>query len=224
MNIIILIIASNDGKYMEMQEIWKRYWKKHPHIKCFFIKNDPNLSENILLLEDTIYYKCEESIRPGVLYKTVYGINYCLNHFEFDYIFRTNLSSMLDLYKMYDYITHNANFDYGALIGEDWHTKQLFGAGCGFFLSKNACQHLVKNAYLLKTEEMDDVAIGILLLPIFGIKPISRCDIENLDDESYTITDDSFHYRCKSDHEHHLTIEIMNKLFKKIYLTDDLIL
>ena len=220
MNIIILIIASNDGKFIEMQEIWKRYWKKHPRIKCFFIKNDPNLSENILLLEDTIYYKSEESIRPGVLHKTVYSIEYCLNHFEFDNIFRTNLSSMLDLYKMYDYITHNAIFDYGALIGEEWDTKQLFGSGCGFFLSKYACQYLVKNAYLLKTEEMDDVAIGILVLPTFGIKPISRCDINNLDDESYIITDDTFHYRCKSDGEHHLTIEIMNKLFKKIYLTD----
>jgi hypothetical protein len=71
---------------------------------------------------------------------------------------------------------------------------------------------------------MDDVAIGILLLPEFGIKPISRCDINNLDNHSYIIADDLFHYRCKSDGEHHLTIEIMNKLYRKIYLTDDSIL
>ena len=131
-----------------------------------------------------------------------------------------NLLVIFYYYKMYDFILQNANFDYGALIGEYYETKQVFGAGCGFFLSKNACQYLVKNAFMLKKELLDDVAIGILLLPKFGIKPIPRCDINNLDDESYIISEDIFHYRCKSNHEHHLTMEIMNKLFKKIYLTD----
>ena len=88
---IILIIASNDGKFIEMQEIWRKYMNIYPNIKSFFIQNDSSIEEDILLNEEenTIYFKEKESYLPGITNKTILAIDYCLQTHDFDYIYRT---------------------------------------------------------------------------------------------------------------------------------------
>lgn len=218
-NIIVLIIASDNEKYIKMQDIWRKYMNNHPNIKSFFIKNDPTITEDVMLNENenTIYSKNIETYIHGILSKTLNAINYCFNNFDFDYIYRTNLSSMIELNKLYKYISTTDPFHYGAVIGN--YNGILFGSGSGFFLSKEACIYLLINHRRLSDECIaDDVCIGILLEPIYGIKPIRRCNIESLCDDNYVIEDDLFHYRCKFDNDHSLTIDIMQKLYNKLYI------
>ena len=73
-SLIILIIASDYiDNYVKMQQIWKLYMNTHPHIKSFFIKENNQLTTPLLIDEDndTIYVKCEPSLSPGVLIKTI---------------------------------------------------------------------------------------------------------------------------------------------------------
>lgn len=221
MNIIILIIASSNHKrYIEMQEIWRKYMNMHPNIKSYFIKNDASIEEDIILKEEenTIYCKEIECYIPGITNKTMLAIHYCLEHYHFDYIYRTNLSSVLHLQNLYDFCLKNS-LNYGGVIGN--HEGNNFASGSGFFLSKEACIYLTTyKEKLLKHQYIDDVCIGILLEPIFGIQPIDRCNI-NIDDrdnnEKYIISKNLFHYRCQSDHDHWYTTHIMNKLYDIIY-------
>jgi hypothetical protein len=219
MKIIILIIASsNHDKYIEMQEIWRKYMNMYPNIQSYFIKNDPSIEQDVLLKEDTIYCRENETYMPGITNKTVLAIDYCLQHYQFDYIYRTNLSSVLHLQNLYEFCLNNS-LNYGGVIGN--HEGINYASGCGFLLSKEACIYLITHKEkLLKHQYLDDVCIGIILKPIFGIQPINRCDIyiEDRDNnEKYIVNKDLFHYRCKSDHDHWYTTHIMNKLYDMIY-------
>jgi hypothetical protein len=103
--IVVLIIASDfENHYIEMQAIWKKYMNIHPNIVCYFIKSDINIQDDIVIDENTIYVKNEESLIPGIYNKTIEAIKYCLKNIDYDYIYRTNLSSLIDMDQMYSFI------------------------------------------------------------------------------------------------------------------------
>ena len=113
--IIILIISSNNIEYYKnMRDIWKKYMNNHQNVSSFFIENDSSINEEIIVdkKNNIIYYKDEESYIPGILNKTIKVIDYCIKNFDFDYIYRTNLSSVVNFDKLYSYLQNNNNIDY----------------------------------------------------------------------------------------------------------------
>ena len=119
-----------------MQQIWRKYMNNHSNIKSYFIKNKIDINEDIIVNqeENTIYVKNNENLIPGILQKTIKSFEYCLQNFEFDYIYRTNLSSFIDLNKAYHFLENN-KVDYGSCC-LDIHIDLHFASGCGFILSK----------------------------------------------------------------------------------------
>jgi len=214
MKIIVLIIASDTDYYNNMKEVWKTYMNIHPNFTTFFICNQPDIPEDIIVKENTIYIKDNESYIPGILNKTIKSFEYCLNNFEFDYIYRTNLSSFIDFYKAYDYLD-KIKFNYGG-CGIGYHEKTYFASGCGFILSREGVKTLVDNKNLLDYNIYDDVAIGKLLTKYYNIISLPRVDITNTNDERLYNDVNTFHYRCKCE-VFHDTIIIFNKLKEKIY-------
>ena len=101
MKIIILILANDSGIYLECQKLWKTYMNLHPNIKSYFIKFNPELTTDILVDNNTIFIKGNESFITGCLIKTLESINYVLKNEDFDFIFRTNMSSVVNLNNLY---------------------------------------------------------------------------------------------------------------------------
>ena len=220
MNIIILIIANDDNEsYIEMQQIWRKYMNNHSNIKSYFIKNKIDINEDIIVNqeENTIYVKNNENLIPGILQKTIKSFEYCLQKFEFDYIYRTNLSSFIDLNKAYHFLENN-KVDYGSCC-LDIHIDLHFASGCGFILSKKMVNILINNQNLINYKIIDDVAIGELLIDKlnYNIFNISRYDVQNINDIIFNNDTHIFHFRCKSDDKHINTISYLNKMFTKIY-------
>jgi hypothetical protein len=224
--IIILIISSNNfSEYADMYEIWKKYMNIHPNIQSFFIENDKFLDRDVVLNKEnnTIYCKGEENYIPGILNKTIKSIDYCLNNLEFDYIYRTNLSTVVNLDKLYSYVkNNNDNINYAGNISK----KNNFIYGTGILLSKNACQKLVSDKSLINHDIIDDVAIAIKLKEYYKMINIDRYWIENTDDkllndnEYYNIITNrpTYEFRCKSKIDSHkLTVLIMSTIYDKIY-------
>jgi hypothetical protein len=218
-NIIILIIDSDCCKeHVEMRDIWKKYMNTHPYIKSFFIRNNPNIGCDVLINEEsnTIFVNGFENYVPGIFNKTVESIRYCLNNFNFDYIFRTNLSSFLILDKLYNFICSNNYINYGGAVG--FHNNISFASGCGLFLSKNACDFLVKYDKSNIYQYPDDVLIGFILTQKYKLDAVVRIEIGasgRLDSPYLTHAEiNAFHYRCNIELGHHLyTVEIMNTLY-----------
>ena len=141
MKIIILIIASDEQPvYIQMQNIWKKYMNLNPNILSYFIKfknmNNPIEIIEIDDLNNTIWVNGNESYIPGILDKTIKVIKFLLKTQTFDFIYRTNLSSFLNLDRLYNYIIKNNHINYAG------PRDPTFISGSGFFLSLKACNYL----------------------------------------------------------------------------------
>jgi hypothetical protein len=124
---------------------------------------------------------------------------------HYDFIWRTNLSSVLDFRGLHAYISglqSSVGF-YGGYIGKA--SSYFFASGAGFLMSRDVASYLVTNKHLLRWDLIDDVAIGALLDPRFGLVPIDRCWV----DENFSGCPDVFHFRCES-YLHLRTVEFMN--------------
>ena len=215
-SVIILIIASdNTDYYINMQKIWKLYMNTHPSIKSFFIKEKDTITNELELDHDTIYTKCKPSLIPGILIKTIKSIKYINDNYNFDYLFRTNLSSFIDLNKLYDFI-QNKQFNYGAVQGI--HNGIKFGSGCGFFLSKEASLYLLNQDINYNNGLYDDVEIG-RVLSSYEFYNVNRIDFilfqEDLVDKIKK--SNVFHFRCKNEFNMNVTIYNLVKMYELFY-------
>ena len=119
MKIIILIIADDTKQYyIDMQNIWKKYMNTHKQIKSYFIKFSQTIENNIIDEENnTIWIKGIETYIPGILDKTIKSFEHLIkNNIEFDYVIRTNLSTIVLLDNLYNYLLTNPT-DYAGPIG-----------------------------------------------------------------------------------------------------------
>ena len=218
MQLIILILANDTDVYLEMQKMWKIYMKTHPNIKSFFIKYKQELADDIILTDDTIFIKGKESIIPGCLDKTIKSIEFLLKNMNFDFIFRTNMSSVVDLNKMYNLL--NENIECAGVIGN--YCGKKFVSGAGMLMNKKLCELLINNKSSINYNVIDDVSIGKFLTDKnINIIALTRFETYNYENKLELITNDMiknyYHFRCKSDENHKNTVALMSKIIKLIY-------
>ena len=161
----------------------------------------------------TLFVKGDECLIPGILHKTIEALSYFLSlNSAFDFVWRTNLSSVVDFDGLHKYVSNidkHTGF-YGGYVGKA--LDMFFVSGAGFLMSRDVAEYLVANKASLRYDLIDDVAIGALLEPKFGIVPIDRCWIQT---GVENIRKDVFHYRCES-YMHARTVEFMKHVIKQL--------
>ena len=138
---------------------------------------------------------------------------------EYDYVFRTNLSSYIDKKMIHEYLLDKPKSDYySGFIGNV--DRNIFGqyvdlieyaSGSGIVLSKDLVDFLIENKDEMDNDSLiDDVAIGQLLNKN-GIYPyfLNRIDILNTNVSNFS----HFFYRLKSDNRD-LDIKNMYEIYK----------
>jgi hypothetical protein len=106
-----------------------------------------------------------------------------------------------------------------APIEAEFDSHIRFASGSGFLLSREAVQYLLDNAEsslsatsLLRRDLIDDVAIGALLEPQFGIVHLDRCRMKTGEENIARMVElGIFHFRCET-YQHERTVEFMNKV------------
>jgi hypothetical protein len=73
-------------------------------INFFFIEFKEDQEEDVIEINNTLYFKGTESITPGIIIKTTLAINYLKNNYEYDFLFRTNLSTLININNLCKYI------------------------------------------------------------------------------------------------------------------------
>jgi len=221
MRLIVLVLANDNAEYNEMQNLWRLYMNKHNYITSFFIKYKEDLIEDIVINDDVILIKGRETVIPGCLDKTVRSIEHLLKNMEFDFILRSNMSSVFDLSKLYDKL--NEKLSYAGFIGYYNNNQKKYVSGAGILFNKETCIYLTNNKHMLNYNIVDDVAIGELLEKNENIiiTPLTRFEVYKYKDNLGLITEDTIkeyhHFRCKSDGRQNTTIEIMKKVIGLIY-------
>jgi len=197
------------------------------------IANDGPLSDTVEFDRDamTIYVKGNETYIPGILNKTVEAIRAI--GLEYDFVWRTNLSSVLDFDGLLRYCRGLNPLPKGGLrcvfyagytgladvtTNKDIDSNIRFASGSGFLLSREAVHYLIDNEALLRRDLIDDVAIGALLEPRFGIVHLDRCRIKTGEENvSHVVSCGVFHFRCET-FKHERTVEFMNMVDRALCL------
>lgn len=189
--VIISIISSEFVPYDLLEDTIRETWLNlnSNSVPVYFYYGS-NESEN-KIIDDKIYINTTESFE-NVGIKTLKMYEFLYNNFDFDYIFRTNLSSYIDIDKLYSFLDNKSksNF-YCGFMG--CHEGIDFCGGAGYFLSKDLVKLIVENKNLWETSHMDDVIVA-KILKSFGVCPIEGTRFDFPSDNPPM---DYFHYRVK---------------------------
>ena len=227
--IMTVLDGGSNSIYDQMREIWNLYRKcREPNVYVYFLKYSDNASlfpDNQKYYMDepnaTLYQYGVETVIPGILEKTRGAIEYFCETTEFDYFYRTNLSSVFDFDTMLEYLENNPT-EYGGRL-ENAFDQYQFASGSGYVLSRSSCDIFLNHfdEMLSDTTLFDDVAVGKIMQKYVNMTFIPRVNFAYTDDpDILNILENDFkgiyHYRCLSDSEHTKTIFYMQKIYTKI--------
>jgi len=202
MKVLMLVISSDTFPvYKHHREVWRTYMKSHPDVHCYFIEYRPlvfvpTLSADTLTLRGVERY-------GTILGKTLESLEYFLTRRLYDYVVRTNLSSVWDFKALLAYLeTLPRDRVYTGQTSVNPDTGLEFASGSGFVMSADVARTLLANQRIALTlPAFDDVAIAKALLAS-GIRPQPQPRVDFISLAHYTEHHDkipagSFHYRMK---------------------------
>ena len=203
--------------YTHHKDVWKRYMTLYENITCLFLEFHPE--KDRVIEDNTLYIKGSESYHPGLLEKTLAAFEYFADTLEYDYIIRTNLSSLWNFPALLNHLnTLPKEGVYSGFIG--YYGKIQYISGSGFILSPDTLKLLVKhkNDFALPNI-MDDIDIGFILEKV-GVKlaPGRRHDFDSIESyNSYKYDDTVYHYRFRWNAGREGEIDGMMNLLDSIY-------
>lgn len=206
-SVCVLMISNPSRVYSEMKRIQRNYVdtlfqrqvdSSYYYLNCptigfrfYFLEFRSSQTEPIVedTSENILYIRGEESYVPGILDKTIQGIEYVIGKYSPDYIIRSNLSTILD-YPRWLSMLETGTFPKENVYASpffmelQWtdpafgiHDTSLFGLpfGCGacILLTSDIASYLVEEYHrgTLNRTIVDDVSIGKLLYDAYCSHP-----------------------------------------------------
>jgi hypothetical protein len=213
--ILILVIACNKDPYIDLERECREMWAAYclSNITILFLHSSLEYSDSFLD-GSTLYVNGAEEI-CNVGYKMLHAFSYCLQNIEFDYIYRTNLSSYINQIGLYNYAQSLPdNNVYKGVVGQFGNIS--FASGCGYFISKDLVRYVVEYKNRWNHKLIDDVALAQLLKTINVVpEPVERIDIitnESLVNFNVETIGSCFHFRCKSETDRTHDVRVMKML------------
>ena len=180
MKILILAIYSYSDEYQKMLEIQRSYLHNYENVHTYFIDFRENQTNTIEIEDDFIYVKGINSYL-NITYKTIEALEYALNNIKFDYVIRTNVSTIInvpELYKFCTYLPEKNVYTSGRMFDLQWldikggiKDKSLFGvlfaSGTSIIMSNDVVKFMVNNKSKIRYDIVDDVTIAIFMTNYF---------------------------------------------------------
>ena len=233
MKILNLVLYSdNEINYVHMYEALSEYYKGFSDVSTYFYKYNENISDNIEIKGDVISIKGRESYIPGILNKTIDTFMLFKNNGEYekyDYIIRSNISSIVNFSLLSEQLELNPVEYYGSTnigyITLD-NTNIPFASGTNIIMSKKGYITLVDNINLLDKALIDDISIAVFFHKL-NIK-ITKVDkagkngfvfvpmINNNLEYEKLVRHDYLVYRNRSDDNRHCDVINMKNIIKYI--------
>jgi hypothetical protein len=153
--VIFLIISShNESVYSEMKNLNKFIYNLFSsRSKYFFIENKPDLVEEVIEENDHIYVRGTESFIPGIYNKSIKAIEYITKKYSFDYVIRTNLSTVWHIPNLFTFLSIQPKEKFAGGFA-----FQGFISGTGIIMSRDVGQLVYENPN--NGHISDDVAIS----------------------------------------------------------------
>lgn len=186
LKILNLVLYSKSDHYDKMYDITRKYYSKfYPQVKTIYYLFDENVNKPTFK-DDFLLIPGKETYLPGILEKTIKAIEYTKD-MDYQYLLRSNISTVVNIKMLLNYLTKNPNIDYGGSwelthirkgfrdtlngINDDRYDGLNFISGTGIVISRKAINTLLKNKDKLDYSIIDDVSIGNFFRNNTNIKP-----------------------------------------------------
>ena len=234
MKALLLLIHSPSPIYDKMFLIQQQYVHGFDEIDTFFVVMRETQINLVEQENDIIYVKGKEHVL-NVLYKTITSLEYLFQQNEYDFLIRSNISTIIHIPKLIQYlhtIPTTGIYTCSQFLNLQWldprvgiHNTSLFGtifaSGISITLSNDTVKYLINNKDKLRHDIVDDVSIGLLFQtynPTIlneGKQYISSNLYTNAVTKNTNINDYIF-FKNKSSNRM-VDIQIMDLIVKKLY-------
>jgi hypothetical protein len=173
--ILHLVLFSHDnGPYDMMYQLTSKFYKSFPNVTTYYYSFDPNIEGIYQIKDDILYIKGDEGYIPNILDKTMKAFDYFNKRMDYDYIVRSNISTIINFNLLSEKLLHDT-LDYGGTssalnwlapdygIVDEKYFGLNFVSGLCIILSKKIVNKILENRANLNYNIIDDVAIGILI-------------------------------------------------------------
>lgn len=192
---MLIISSDTDPVYAEHRKVWSSYMNSNPCIDSYFIQYREGPQQ---LVGNTFWLPGKESFK-GIITKTIDSIEYFLKKKDYDYIVRTNMSSLWNFDALLSFLnTLPKERVYSGVIGN--HHGIQFASGSGFIMTKDIANLLISNRNTAEAVGIiDDVDIGYTMKTLgVHILPGRRTDFYSMEMYlSHTYNPSTYHYRIK---------------------------
>lgn len=206
---------SNDENFINYKEVWDKQLidiknTNYP-IDIKFLTTDQNIDTNYVIKNNDLISNCEENYWHSLLLKVLNGFDFFIKN-EYDLVFKTNISTIINFKKFYEYclsLDKSRKFIYDGVIGK--YQDYSFCSGAGMLLNKESVNLLFNKLDIVSDEWTDDIFIGYVLNKLYDIEP---CDLLNRFDilhKNTTITNELINSYS------HIRIKIRDENYDKQY-------
>jgi hypothetical protein len=185
----------------------------------------PILLENKGIGADSLYLPVPEA-RPLIGLKTIEAFKYVLKEFDFDYLFRTNTSSLVNPKKLVAYLKNTSKTGVYAGYKMKTETNEDYASGAGILMSRDVISRVCDAEAQWRHGLPDDVALAALIANLSGssvhLQDLPRSHALTLGQASKLPQEElfeAFHIRCKSESPRE-SVEIMRNLWDKVQLRE----
>lgn len=202
--ILMLIVSCNTlPVYKEHRKVWETYMNNSANIDCYFLINTPDI-DKITIIGNTCYIPGKEvGITTNDCHpkKTIDALEYFLSLKKYDFVVRTNTSSIWNFKALNKFIKTLPCK--GCFCGIPVGNNSCSGAG--MILSNDVCVNLLENkdkVYATYTS-YEDISLSLAITNATLIHG-HRTDVSSVSHfesiKDSLDTDNIYHYRCKIIH------------------------
>jgi hypothetical protein len=162
-NLVIYNDAHEHERLMRLELV--RLARRTSGVTSLFVSLSPRCSV-VHERDGVLYVPGTESFVPGILHKTMEALAYCARHSHFDFVVRSNISTVIDfprlpLHELTDPIVYAS-----AYMWNRDDRPSAFASGTNIILNRAAVDFLLANRDRMDHGVIDDVAIGRALTPV----------------------------------------------------------
>ena len=203
MKVLVLILSSDTYPSKRNKNIINETWVKSnsENTKIYFYE----AGQKTHLVNNTLYVE-DSGTAQDIGKKTIAAIDWAYKNLEFDFIFRTNTSSYVNIKNLKNYISNyciSSEYVYRGVIHQkkfaDQEKSLDYVNGAGIILNRESVKKIIENSNNWDHTEWDDVALG-KMFSLIGIYPESGLRQEVVGNfYNNKIDTSNYHIRCRID-------------------------
>lgn len=203
--IVILVLSYDQGVWGSIEkEGIRKTWGSvtHPDIEILYYYGGSTFKRD----GDRLYFPHVESYK-NIGHKTVDAFKYVQDHYDFDFIFRTNTSSYVDQINLVKHLSqYDPNKDlYSGVkcVPPPKDKRPVFASGCGYSLSRTTVSKILEDRGSWNHEVIDDNALAWLMIkhgiPVTNAHRFDMTNPKTWEKFGFLAASRNFHVRCKGE-------------------------